>query len=319
MTLFPLSPEPTNTDKQLLELINKYPQFNPIYLNVHMRDDWKLVKEFFDKEWIDFKKFADDNFYNEFQKNYSQRAWEIYLFYLFHSKGFSFAVQKKNQSNPDLKILLDNRFLFVEAVTAGKGTGVNSVETLSDLLSKAWPEKMVSRGGHIDDSNHPKVRRILSALDEKIRNYKKHQRIIAKNDFYMIAISGAEIEGSMMGDEIILEALTGINPALHIPLMKDGKLGHGFKTVRKAISNSKGSAQIDLGVFNYEAANEISAVLYFGSDTFNSILQQKSGEAVVIHNPNVIENKRINPDLLSDFRQIIILPTEYKYLRPRQR
>jgi hypothetical protein len=306
MNLFPLKQELADTNEQLALLQKKYSQFDYVYLNVHMRKDWVSVKLFLDEEWVFFERFADKNFVKELQKSFNSRVWELYLFHFLRHAGFKFEFQSKNHPNPDFKVKNGNKKIFIEAVTPSKGTGVNKVETLTDLLGQVPSGTMVSRGGKIDDFNHPKVRRILNVLDVKVEQYhNNHKQLLSGNDYYVIAVNGANIEGSMSGDDLILEAVLGIDPAIRLPLMPDGSLGVGYKVLRSQIQNSKASSPIDLGVFNQDSFKEISGVIYFGSDVINGILQNCEKDIVFVHNPNVIPSRKLDLDVFSCFKQIV--------------
>jgi len=316
MTLFPLQPEPASTNEELGELSKKYPQMDAIYLNVHMRPDWKKVRDFFDNEWPNFCKLADDNFASEFQINFNRRAWEIYLFYILRTNGFKIIEQSKTKPNPDFKIEVDEeKSLFIEAVTAGKGEEENKVETISDQLSRVPPGTILSGVSSIDESNHPKVRRILNALDAKVKQYhNKRKSIVSKKDRYIIAVNGADIDGSMMAIDLILEAVAGINPAIHIPIKSDGTAGSAYKTLRKTIPNATGTSLIDLVIFDQENFNEIGAIIYSGNSVVDIVLNELHDEIVVIYNPNVISDKGIADDIFASFKQIEKIPTGWKYI-----
>jgi hypothetical protein len=315
VNLFPLSSEPANTNEELSLLKEKYSLFNNTYINLHMRPDWAKAKHFFDTVWLKYEPFADDNFLSELQINFSQRAWELYLFYLLDKSSLKILSQSKNKPNPDFKVEFGKRNIFIEAVTVGKGEGHNRVETISDLLSKVPSGTIVSRGGSFDEFNHPKVRRITSSLREKLENYlNKHKNVIGNEDYYVIALNAGEIDGNLSSspEALILEALKGINPAIHLPLQVDNTLGPAYHTSRFSITNSLNTNLIDLDLFSKKEFGEISGVLYFGRDIINAVLQDVVGEEVIfVHNPNVLKGKEIPLDVFSQFTQITISPTEW--------
>ncbi len=314
-TLFPLPPESANTNEALRALADKYPEINATYLNLHMRPDWIKAKEFFDSAWNSYETFADKDFSSQIQISFSQRAWELYLFHLLKERSLNILTQSKRRPNPDFKIGLGDRSLFVEAVVAGKGQGSNAVETTSDRLSRVPPGTIVSHGGSFDELNHPKLRRITSALKEKLGNYlTKHKNTVGGRDYYVIAINAGDIEGNMTSspEALILEAVKGINPAIHLPLQSDGTLGPAYHTTRSSILNSQGTSPIELDLFSKDEFKEISGVIFFGRDIINAVLQQVKGEEVIfVHNPNVSPEKKMNLDIFSHFTQITISPTDW--------
>lgn len=111
---------------------------------------------------------------------------------------------------------------------------------------------------------------------------------------------------------MILEAVKGINPAIHIPLKDDGSYGPEYHTTRFSISNSKGTNIIDLDMFSEDEFKEISGVIYFGRDVINALLQDANpSEVIFVHNPNVLPNKALSPDVFSRFTQVTISPTDW--------
>ena len=235
------------------------------------------------------------------------------MFNVLHNNGFHSLPQNRDRPNPDFKLLFPERNVYIEAVIAGKGTGTNEVETIGDRLSRVPSGTLITGGGHIDDGNHPKVRRILNALDEKQRRYfEKHRNAISQNDCYVIAVNGGQIDGYVMEEGLILEAVMGINPAIHLPLRTDGSLGPGYHTTRQHVQNALGTNLIDIATFLRDEFREISGVMYFGSDTVNAVLQQSNPEQIIlVHNPNVIPAKALPLDTFKMFTQITFTPTEW--------
>lgn len=313
--LFPLDPEPTSTNEALDALRTKYSNLSDVYLNLHMRPDWSYAKGFFDGVWSSYRPFAERNFPSELQKNFSQRSWELFLFYLLQNSSLKIIKQPKIGPNPDFKIDLGTRYIFIEAVNAGKGEGKNAVETTSDRLSRVPPGTIVSHGGSFDELNHPKLRRITSALKTKLENYlNSHKTIVRNKDCYVIAVNASDVEGSMTPspETLILEAVKGINPAIHLPLKKDGTLGPAYHTTRPNILNLEGTNTIELDLFSKQEYKEISGVIFFGRDTINAVLQEaKSEEVIFVHNPNAILEKKIPLDIFSCFTQITISPSDW--------
>jgi len=299
--LFPLSGTPVKTAEELLLLPSKYPNFDKTYLNIHFREDWQDIKNFLQKIWPKFQLIADSNFIPEFQKyNFPPRSWEIHLFSILNSYGFNCLKPTIKNGSPDLKIELDSkRNLYIEAVVPSKGDGVNLVEPLSN-------------GVHSFDSlNLPRERRILNSLSNKLLQYQDvHRgRVVKENDYYIIAINCSEIEGLNV-DDLMLEVLAGVNPVRFFPHQGGGVLGSPYHKMRMSIPNAKATAPIDLAVFDNVDFNEIGAIIYSNK----SILHACSNEITVIHNPNVIINKKIPIDFFSCFKQKIKVPNGWQDL-----
>jgi dihydrofolate reductase len=319
-TLFPLPPEPAQNNQELLFLIKKYSNLDVAYLNVHMRPDWHAVKIFFDAIWSKYKPFADTNFITEFQVHFTNRAWEVYLFDLLKKGSFNIIAQSKKDPNPDFKISIGDRNLFIEAVSAGKGEGPNAVETISDMLAGVPSGTIVSRNRSFDEANHPKVRRITSVLMDKLSNYfSKHKTIVGGRDYYVIALNAGDIDGDRASspEALILEALGGISPAVHLPIKSDGTLGPAFHTTRESILNSQRTNSIDVNLFSRDDFKEISGIIYFGRDVINAVLQSASAKEVIfVHNPNVFPDKKIPLEVFSQFTQITFSPIGYEHHPP---
>ncbi len=312
--IFPYPSEPANTDVALKLLSKKFPDLSSEYINLHMRQDWSKAKEYFESVWHDFNTFADADFHTEIQKKFAERAWELYLFDALRKSNFELVKQRKQQSNPDFRVNLGSRALFVEAVLAGKGTGSNTVTTISDRLQRVPSGTVVSSGGSFDELNQPKVRRILSALDSK-----KDKYILRPGDAYVIAVSGAEIDGNMMNEALILEAVMGINPAINIPIYPDRTSGPAYHTTRFQIPNSRNTESIDTGVFLHENYRKVSAVIYFGRDIVNAVLQDaEQDEIVLVHNPHVVASGRLNLDAFPNFTQITFTSTHWTRHLPQK-
>lgn len=311
MSLFPFPPESARNNNDLRRLANKYPKYSATYINLHMRPDWAKAKDFFEHTWKEFESLADSDFKTELQKNFAERAWELYLFDALRKNSFDFLPQTPQKANPDFKIDLRSRNLYVEAVIAGKGQAHNEVTTINDRLRNVPAGTVITGGGSIEERNQPKVRRILSALDEKTRKYPGTD-VVGGEDFYVIAVSGSEIDGSMSSESLILDAVMGISPNIHFPLRTDGSLGEAYRTTRLQISNAQETNVIDTGVFMDAAYRGVSGVIYFGNDAVNASLQDIPAEEIIlVHNPNAEPDKRMDLDVFPNFTQITFSDTHW--------
>lgn len=150
-------------------------------------------------------------------------------------------------------------------------------------------------------------------MDEKIKKYNStHKGLLSNTDTYVIAISGAEIDGFMMDEQLIMEAVAGIRPIIHMPFV-NGKPGDAFRPTCETVPNPDGR-DIDTGIFNFSTTKEIGAIMFLGKDVISTILNETESSVMVVHNPNVVQEKKIDPSLFMDFRQIVINPTNYQYI-----
>ena len=183
---------------------------------------------------------------------------------------------------------------------------------MGDLLKDLPSGQVVfSRTNSIDEANQPKVRRITSALSWKLGRYHKayKQKFVGTDDCFVVAISGAEIDGNMSAPALLLEALGGVSPNIHLPLQKDGTFGRVYQTMRPHIPNALATGTIDVNWFEKDEARELSGVIFQGTTTYSSILQDEIPHGLIfIHNPHCVEQKSIPLEVFSFMTQIQFEP-----------
>lgn len=303
-TLFNLNLPLVKTNRELAELFSTYPGYHQSFLAIHVRDDFHKIRMILEESWVGFSEYADRNFIKEFQSYFfHERAWELYLFKIFHDRKINLPPRIKNAGGPDFLIKTPSHNIWIEATVAGKGTGNNEVETSEDLLKDVPFGEIVVRGGTLDELNHPKVRRITSVLNQKWNNYKgSHKnKYIHPDDIFIIAVSGAQIDGDVMAEHLILEAVGGVESATRYPILDSSRLGKPYRQLRAHIPNAN-SAHIDIGMFEREEYADISGVMYCGNRIVRSILEfgdQLGKDIIFVHNPKTENSKRIPKEIFN--------------------
>lgn len=305
--LFDLNLPTVETDDQLEEIFKNYSRFNRTFLAVHVRDDFKSVKDFLENSYAGFYEHADANFKHEFQTtSFHERAWELYLCALLRNKNLNLSPKRgQTKEGPDFYIKTENNEIWIEAVTAGEGAGNNKVETIEDILQRVPAGQIVTRGGNLDELNRPKVLRIISVLEDKWRNkyinsYK--DKYVKPSDSFIIAISGAQIDGDMMAESLILEAVGGVDPAKRLPILNDGSCGKPFHRFRAQISKSSSTSPVDIAIFERDEYIDLSAVIYCGNRIIRSVMEYGNNlgkDIVIIHNPKTKMDKQIPKEILN--------------------
>ncbi|PCI25113.1 hypothetical protein COB57_02760 [Candidatus Peregrinibacteria bacterium] len=201
--------------------------------------------------------YLDKNFKQKFQKEFSSRLWEMYLIHTLLEQGFKIKKQKTDRG-PDIKILLDNgKILWIEAVVANRGKGVNHVKEIP----------LGPSCGHIDDCDFPKILRLTNSISYKYRKYftKSSDDYVSNSnieddDLYMIAIC-PEFED--FDERCILNTLFSIGKAIYTKDMESP-----FYEKREVVPKSK-DLLIDVGIFESNKFPRLNGVIYSNSRTID--------------------------------------------------
>jgi len=137
------------------------------------------AKKRFDSMWTTFEPYADRNFEDEFLLHPRERFWEMMLTVALLDGGIDVSCPKPG---PDIRILSNDRVVWIEAVAPTSGLGSNSVPIPPDNQMFDYPEPQI-------------ILRFRNALDNKYKGYKKYieDGTIGANDPYVIAISGGQM------------------------------------------------------------------------------------------------------------------------------
>ncbi len=185
MELFSKKFKPVNTDEELISLQKSFSKYDPGYITQAAGLPRQKEKEWISALYKIFKPYADIKFCKEFERHFSQRAWELYLGATFLSRGLNLC--EHNSNDPDFKIDHNNNksTVWIEAIAVEKGKGKDKVPDMVEQTMMDFPpieEKMLCRIG--------------KGLDRKFKRYKKQLRmgIIKDSDPYVIAISRSMLD-----------------------------------------------------------------------------------------------------------------------------
>src|SRR3989344_6519878 len=117
-----------NSDEKLQELCKKFPEYDPAYIcqgSVVLR---RKFKDWIEGLWKDFRPFADSQFPSAFKKDFMGRSWELYLGSTFLNRGYN--LKRVGNKGPDLMVVKDDFYTYIEAISATSGTGPDKVPGL---------------------------------------------------------------------------------------------------------------------------------------------------------------------------------------------
>ena len=209
----------------------------------------RMVKARCEDLWIDYWKFADENFLDGFRVNFHQRWFEMYLTVSLIRAGLT--VESTN-SGPDVFATIGERRVWVEAVCATEGQEgkPDSVPPLEFDKAREAPTAQC-------------VMRIRNALEEKARKYEKYleEGIVDQDDVLVVAISVGQIL-MLCPDlsEYMKRSLYGIGDiVLTLNRSTRGVVGSNRQHVEK-IKKASG-AEIGVQPFVDGSMHHVSAVL----------------------------------------------------------
>ena len=280
MGLFSSSFPIVNTSEELARLQSQYPSLDRAYVALAAHAKVQPFRELIESWWGDFEPYADPNFAIEFQTNFAQRSWELYIGITLLNRGFGLGPNRQGQ--PDFEVLdpaTGRRLAWIEAISVEKGTGIDRVPDTE--LGKVYDAP-------IDQI----LLRLANGLETKHKIYVSYieKGIVKEDEPFVIAINRSELERISADPEIplILKVLFGIGSlVVEVPISGDPavQLNHWWNSRPSVEKHSK--ATVDISFFRNQAYMGISAVMYCLSDIFNGPYRSNElGENVcVVHNP----------------------------------
>ena len=248
---------------------------DPVYKDVKNNP---TCKKFIEDLWDIYECYNNDkHFLSDAGDHFHQRFWEMYLCVTMLKQGFT--IEKGKSKGPDFSINIGNRKIWIEAIvpTAGQTDSPDRV-----------PEPIMFQ------ANFTRVEKILlrytSALSEKNKQYKKHcdNKIIAKDDLYIVAINSSQIPHASCGSTLPyhIQAFLPIgSPTVRInPKTLETSFSHQY---REAIKKDNGNS-VSTNAFYDPEYSGISAVIHsifdvarycYGSTGWGSDFE-------VLHNPS---------------------------------
>ena len=261
---------------------------------------WDRLSQVKGEKYLDFnKEYAYDllekfiyeiredgeNRVGEKQHEFFSRFWEMYLVTSFLQDGFCL-VKKKNPEGPDIKIKLEDKIIWIEAVVPGPGGETNNdrVPDLEYGVAREVPDEQMKL-------------RLTNAFSEKFYKYKNYREkdLVKEEDDYVIAINGSLIGRSERDVPRIVRTLFPIGNLVyhvHVPNnfnQRSEIIGQSHENQREIIKYG-GSKVLTDPFLNDEYAG-ISAVLYSDCCLFNfdyagdSNHRRLSRSFTLVHNP----------------------------------
>jgi len=277
MKLFSENFPNVKSDAGLQDLMRTHPSYDAGYLCQATYSLRKKTKVWMERLWNQYHTHADSHFLEEFKRQFTQRAWELYLGVTLLNNGFKLGKQKDD--GPDFEILNQEGkpSVWIEAIAVKKGTGNDRVPDLSyGTVSSIPTDEMVLR--------------IAAGLDTKYKKYCSDLKngFIKQNEPYIIALDRSELEHVDALLPNILKALFGIG-TLALRVRVEGKRVKRPKsswTSQFEIIKHSGSSVPMLFFENPEHAG-ISAVIYTRDHVINSPRgpKQMGQNFTIVHNP----------------------------------
>jgi len=276
---------------ELEELLKKYvpPTYDPLYVCLATRDDFKKERQWIEDMWIEYQQFADWDFATAFKARFSQRAWELYLGITLHKRwGLQPGSKSKRESaGPDFKTIHNTtkgaQTVWIEAIAIEKGDAPNRV-----------PEMVFNDVADLPEDQM--LLRLTSGLDKKFgdkEGYCKYVKrgIVGTDDPYIIAINRSKLEHLDPQIPLILKCLFRLHQQILFtePKKLDVKATESFWKTRDHITKANGSdTKISTGFFENPEHSGISAVIYVETDIINSpiLLEEMGNNFIIVLNPH---------------------------------
>ncbi|MDP3999835.1 MAG: hypothetical protein Q8Q11_00140 [bacterium] len=236
-----------------------------------------------EKQWQQFKPYADPDFLPELGRQFRRRMWEMNMGCLFLDSGFTL-LPKKSADGPDLQ----TQNFHIECVCPARGSGDFEVPLTSTEM-KPIPKDLLKL-------------RIANALQEKEKQYSAwvENSTVSRDKPRIIAINLGDLSAwSVMGHghddpSIVEEALFGFgDEEVHYDA-KTFEVIRVSRAQRKSVP--KGQSPVDLGFFLDNQHASLSAVI--GSQE----MFVDPWDIEVLHNPYAANP--VNQQELGMFKQV---------------
>lgn len=148
------------------------------------------IKECLEALWLQYMPYADTNFRENFARDPDPKFWEMYLTVQMLDAGKNVRPRSElpiaqRDIGPDIKIIDDDRLIWIEAIAPKSGDN-NNPDRVPDPIS-------MSEGGGAQLAPHREVElRITSALETKRKAFARYQKmgLVSGEDICIVAISG---------------------------------------------------------------------------------------------------------------------------------
>jgi hypothetical protein len=242
----------------IVEEARFHPHFKAMQHSLRVNDREEFLR------WADGFPDRDGKLIEEFQISFNSVFWEIYLFAVFNSYGF-----KLNWScpSPDFWVISGNTQFTIEAVTANTAAG----------KSNEW-DKVYSPSDfadfNIDRLNKEAMIRLSNSIHYKYLRYKSHYASLphVKQRPFVIAVGPFEQPffnhqynrgvRAVLYDQYVDEPAYTANPE---------KYPNGPPIVKLNFVRKENGSEIELGLFNDDRMQEISAIIFSCTATWGKI------------------------------------------------
>lgn len=232
------------------------------------------AKVFVMRLWEVANIYLDPDFLVKLPNQFHQHFWELYLAASLLEIGLP--LEHSNSSDgPDICIRSDSdSYIWVEAVTALAGQGVDAVQKAECGVSRSVPDDQIKL-------------RLLNAFDKKSKKYDvyKEKNWIGSEDPYIIAINAAQVPSARLEREMprIVRSLLPLgHPVLHLDKETHNIVNTSYEYQGNVIKAS-GMGPKTTSFLNPEFSG-ISAVIYSCADTVN-YPTEISRSLLLFHNP----------------------------------
>ena len=231
------------------------------------------AKVFTQKLWEKTHSHLDSDLANQLRSQFHQRFWEMYLVSVLLDAEKN--LEKGRSKSPDICIKsADLPKIWVEAVTALPGTGVDAVQEAQPKVVRSVPDDQIKL-------------RLLNSFSEKFKQFKRYreQNLVRDDESYIIAINAAQVPSATLdNDDIprIVESLLPFGSPVITVNRQTLEVIDSSYTYQDSVSKTSGS--IPKTSFLNPEYFGISAVIYSSVDVFNFPEELNRG-LLLFHNP----------------------------------
>lgn len=227
-----------------------------INLRAASTDNARLCRDFCQRLWARFERYADDGFVQDFPVHVHQRFWEMYLTVAMLDAGYAVTAAKPG---PDICVRHRGQRVWIEAVaaTAGDPSHPDSVPAYEppregEIISGFVPQDQI-------------VLRCTAAIAQKYPlQFRKHVEagIIGPEDRYVVAVNLAQAYYWMDHGTppYILRAVLGLGHHFATIDRNTGKVARTGITYRAEIPKTRGRP-VDANLFLSDESSRLSAVI----------------------------------------------------------
>lgn len=215
------------------------------------------------KRWVDGFPDRDGKFVKEFQTTFNSSFWEIYLFATFKEYGCSFDWSHKS---PDFTLAKDGHHFSVEAVTANSARGKPSEWERTAETLKTKPD--------LNALNREAIIRLSNAILNKAKRYKEHYSKfphVTQKPFVLAIAPFEQPLFNLQYNRPIKALLYDHYVDEQVYLEDPSKFPYGPPARHLGFIEKDNGAEIELGIFNDDRFDEVSAILFSCTATWGKI------------------------------------------------